>query len=131
MSDKDTLHAVPPVSGYRPLSDADVARMNAIKAKAQELLALHDELVQATLTENNELWAAEQNATTLLRAAEQDSETNPQGVAAAQAALDTIAAKFQALQQSEPLRWAAIGRSDIQKGVMALCRAIARPDGSF
>lgn len=30
---------------------------------------------------------------------------------------------------AEPLRWAAIGKTDIQTGVMALVRAVAQPEG--
>ena len=30
---------------------------------------------------------------------------------------------------AEPLRWAAIGKTDIQTGIMALVRAVAQPAG--
>ena len=31
--------------------------------------------------------------------------------------------------RAEPQRWAAIGKTDIQTGIMALVRAVAQPDG--
>jgi hypothetical protein len=33
------------------------------------------------------------------------------------------------LHAAEPLRWASIGKTDIQTGVMALVRAVAQPIG--
>ncbi|EAM1616285.1 hypothetical protein EU642_21860 [Salmonella enterica] len=122
-----TTHAVPPVTGYRPLSDADVDLMNRIKAKATELLLLIDEIAVSAQNKGNELWAAEQNAATLLHAAEQEN-AEPQAVAAAKATHEAIQARFEAFQRAEPHRWASIGRTDIQKGVMALVRAVAQPD---
>lgn len=119
-------HPVPPVTGYRPLSQSDVELMNAVKAKATELLALHDEIVNNAINRNNTLWADEQNAQTLLRAAEQNG--NAEALMEAQQHLDQVQAEFGAFQRAEALRWASIGRSDIQKGVMALVRAVAQPD---
>lgn len=120
-------YPVPPVTGYRPLNDDDVALMNAVKAKSKELLALHDEIVQNIMNQSNQLWASEQNAETLLRAAEADGDEA--AIAKATANLEAVKTAIFTWQQTEPMRWASIGRSDIQKGVMALNRAIARPDG--
>ncbi|EJG5415735.1 hypothetical protein NAD41_002374 [Salmonella enterica] len=125
--EQPTTHAVPPVTGYRPLSDADVDRMNRIKAKGAELMVLFEEVCIAAQAKGNELWAAEQNAATLLRAAEQAGE--PEHIARMAENLKTIQTQIQHFQMAEPLRWANIGRTDIQQGVMALVRAVAQPDG--
>lgn len=37
------------------------------------------------------------------------------------------AEEFERFEAAEPMRWAAIGKTDIQTGVMALVRAVAQP----
>ena len=37
--------------------------------------------------------------------------------------------EFERFSAAEPARWAAIGKTDIQTGVMALVRAVAQPAG--
>ncbi|EPT1451893.1 DUF7681 family protein [Escherichia coli] len=119
-------HPVPPVTGYRPLPQEDIDLINAVKAKAAELLALHDQIVERVMTQSNQLWADQQNAETLIRAADQSGETEL--MEEAQANSDAVTAKVLRWQTAEPMRWAAIGRTDIQQGVMALVRAVAQPD---
>ncbi|EAM6792361.1 hypothetical protein E0G74_01205 [Salmonella enterica] len=127
MENATTTHALPPVTGYRPLSDADVELMNRIKAKGNELMELFNEVCIAAQTKGNVLWADEQNAQALLKAAEKDN-ADPQGIAAAQATLEGVHARINAFNNAEPMRWANIGRTDIQTGIMALVRAVAQPD---
>ncbi|EKK5568026.1 hypothetical protein PN823_004446 [Enterobacter hormaechei] len=120
-------YPVPPVTGYRPLSEEDVALMNEVKAASKALLTVHDKIVQRIVDRSHQLWAEEQNAETLLRAAE--AEGDEEAIAKATANLEVVKTAVFNWQKTEPLRWASIGRSDIQQGVMALNRAIARPDG--
>ncbi|EIP9221054.1 hypothetical protein LT875_002501 [Salmonella enterica] len=119
-------HPVPPVTGYRPLPQEDIDLMNAVKAKAAELLALHDQIVERAMIQSNQLWADQQNAETLIRAADQMGDA--EAMAEAQKNSDAVTAKVDRWQRAEPMRWAAIGRTDIQQGVMALVRAVAQPD---
>lgn len=37
--------------------------------------------------------------------------------------------EFERFEAAEPMRWANIGKTDIQTGVMALVRAVAQPAG--
>lgn len=87
------------INGYRELSQAEIDMMNRIKAKGAELLALQDEL-RTRLDRYYSSCVA-------------DADFDEQ-------------ARFNA---AEPLRWAAIGKTDIQTGIMALVRAVAQPAG--
>lgn len=39
------------------------------------------------------------------------------------------AEEFERFNGAEPMRWASIGKTDIQTGIMALVRAVAQPAG--
>lgn len=88
------------IKGYRDLSQAEIDLMNRIKEKGAELLALHVE-VRDVIT---------QQAATLNGAATKER-------------VDAIIA----FNAAEPQRWAAIAKTDIQTGLMALIRAVAQP----
>ena len=88
------------IAGYRELSQEEIDLMNRIKAKGAELLALHSELVSRL----------NDYQTFLTVSVGDDDEPR----------------RFQA---AEPQRWAAIGKTDIQTGIMALVRAVAQPAG--
>ena len=88
------------IKGYRELSQAEVDLMNRIKEKGAELLALQSELV-ASLSDYQ---------TYLTVSVGDDGEV-------------------QRFEAAEPFRWAAIGKTDIQTGIMALVRAVAQPAG--
>lgn len=88
------------IKGYRELSQAEVDLMNRIKEKGAELLELQAELV-ASLNDYQ----------TYLTVSVGDVSEVERFIAA------------------EPFRWAAIGKTDIQTGVMALVRAVAQPAG--
>ena len=90
------------ISGYRELSQEEVDLMNRIKAKGAELLALQAELAAALGKQHFDLAKMRE--------------------AFDQAELDRFVA-------AEPQRWAAIGKTDIQTGIMALVRAVAQPAG--
>lgn len=94
------------IKGYRDLSKYEVDLMNRIKAAGAELLLLQDEVVQ--VLRNDE--AAKSNATRI------SSNDYPKCLA-----------ELQRFLAAEPFRWAAIAKTDIQTGVMALVRAVAQP----
>lgn len=87
----------PKIIGYRPLSTAEAALMNQIKAKGLEL----QELV---LRVQDHLVAQRQVATSC-----DDQETLARVMAA------------------EPGRWVSISRTHFQEGLMALTRSVAQP----
>ena len=92
------------ITGYRELSQEEIDLMNRIKAKGSELLELHYELNQ------------------MLRAQADKKRLD--------AAMNTSDySEFDRFMSSEPMRWAAIGKTDIQTGIMALVRAVAQPAG--
>ena len=92
------------ITGYRELSQEEIDLMNRIKAKGVELLELQYELDQMLRTQ------ADQKS---LSAAANTSDY----------------AEFDRFMSAEPLRWAEIGKTDIQTGIMALVRAVAQPAG--
>jgi hypothetical protein len=100
------------ISGYRELSEMEIDLMNRIKSKSSELLELQEELV-AALNEKAELSA-------------KCIADEPEGCTISQ---DYVEAKkeFDRFHDAEPFKWAAIGKTEIQKGTMALVRAVAQP----
>lgn len=93
------------IKGYRELSQEEIDLMNRIKAKGAEMLTLHGQLVEMLQQASDEKRHA-----ALKSAPGTDEELN----------------RF---MNAEPHRWAAIGKADIQTGVMALVRAVAQPSG--
>ncbi|EMD0638822.1 hypothetical protein VPZ60_004238 [Salmonella enterica] len=112
-----------PVIGYRKLTDADIDLMNDIKMKGAELLTFYEVVTRLVGDKGNTLWADVENAKVLANA----QQGHP-GHEEALAVLKNAEAAFFAFQQAEPFRWAAIGRTDIQKGIMCLIRAVTQPD---
>lgn len=96
------------IAGYRELNQEEIDLMNRIKAKGAELLALQVEL-SGLLSQSQ-----------VHRFNAVDQALNSDQAAIAQAELD----RFHA---AEPFRWASIGKTDIQTGLMALVRAVAQP----
>lgn len=92
------------ITGYRELSQEEIDLMNRIKAKGSELLELQYELS--------------------LYLTGQHLQKND-------AANDSEEAKdeLRRFKMAEPMRWASIGKTDIQTGIMALVRAVAQPAG--
>ncbi len=93
------------IAGYRDLSQEEIDLMNAIKAQGAELLKLQAKLA-------NHLQAQRLGKAV---AAEQGRQPDVH--------------EFVRFNAAEPERWAAIGKADIQTGIMALVRAVAQPDG--
>ena len=96
------------ISGYRELSQPEIDLMNRIKAKGAELLELQAELVDLLVQQDTDK--------RLAICIPSDSH-------------DAHQAEFERFQAAEPLRWANIGKTDIQTGIMALVRAVAQPAG--
>lgn len=97
------------IAGYRELSQEEIDLMNRIKSKGAELLALQAELLGRLSTDQEVKRAAAETADVL----------GP----------ESDVAELLRFNAAEPLRWASIGKTDIQTGVMALVRAIAQPAG--
>ena len=91
------------ITGYRELSQEEIDLMNHIKAKGAEMLKLQAELVTHIKTSRQ--------ACVMARVAVLDQD------------------ELDRMDAAEPERWAAIGKTDIQTGIMALVRAVAQPAG--
>ena len=98
------------IAGYRELSQEEIDLMNRIKAAGAELLKLQDELADRI------------DEAQMQKEFEASASMSVTGQADAEVEL----ARFKA---AEPWRWAAIGKTDIQTGIMALVRAVAQPAG--
>lgn len=98
------------IKGYRELSQEEVDLMNRIKAKGKELLDLQAELAGRLNTDLE----VKQVAAKASKLAPED-EASPECV------------ELRRFRAAEPQRWAAIGKTDIQTGIMALVRAVAQP----
>ena len=101
------------IKGYRELSQEEVDLMNRIKAKGSELLAMQAELKEKLDVSYDAKHKASQHV----------HET--QGLEKWIECDET--AELKRFQEAEPQRWAAIGKTDIQTGIMALVRAVAQP----
>lgn len=93
------------IVGYRELTQEDIDLMNRIKAAGRELLALHDEVA-------NRCRSQIENAVANRSGKPSDSPEAQENAR---------------LIEAQPLRWAAIAKTDLQTGVMALVRAVAQP----
>lgn len=90
------------ISGYRELSAAEIDLMNRVKAKVGELLDLQKEVANMLVAHSKDL---------------------------ADGNIAEPHAELARIKEAEPMRWAAIAKTDIQTGGMALVRAIAQPAG--
>ncbi|QBQ99236.1 DUF7681 family protein [Paraburkholderia pallida] len=100
------------IAGYRELSQAEIELMNQIKQKGAELLGLQAQLAGLLSTDAEAKKAAAQKSTTY--------EPWQQGGS-------DECREYRRFMEAEPQRWAAIGKTDIQTGIMALVRAVAQP----
>lgn len=109
------------ISGYRELSQEEIDLMNRIKAKGGELLQLVAEL-QGRLSTDHEVKLAD--ARRSMTGKEYNGVPYNEHTGASDECIE-----FRRFMASEPQRWAAIGKTDIQTGIMALVRAVAQPAG--
>ena len=100
------------ITGYRELIQEEVDLMNRIKAKGAELLQLQAELAGRLSTDHE-----------CKHAAALASKLSPEDEAS------TESVELRRFLRAEPQRWAAIGKTDIQTGIMALVRAVAQEEG--
>lgn len=91
------------INGYRTLTDQEIDLMNQVKAAGARLLKLQREIAQLLV----------------------DQEVIKQQQALESKDGQVELARF---QKAEPHRWAAIGKTEVEQGVMAIVRAIAQPD---
>ncbi|MBP6897394.1 MAG: hypothetical protein KBC94_23500 [Pseudacidovorax sp.] len=98
------------ITGYRDLTPEEINLMNLIKEKGAELLALQATLA-GRLSTDHEVKKAAARASKLAP----EHESSPESV------------ELRRFEAAEPMRWAAIGKTDIQTGIMALVRAVAQP----
>jgi hypothetical protein len=100
----------PKITGYRKLNEAEVELMNEIKAEGARLDALHLRIAGYLSTEREIKQAAAQAA----KLAPED-EASPECV------------ELRRFSDAQPERWAALGKTHLQEGLMALTRAVAQP----
>ncbi|MNI50751.1 hypothetical protein D3C73_1054400 [compost metagenome] len=93
------------IKGYRELNETEISLMNEIKAKGVELGELVTKINDYLAKQRND------NAVAYINA-EEGSE-----------AFEEMAR----LKVAETARWASIGKTDLQTGLMALTRSIAQP----
>ena len=94
------------INAARFVTELDVALIKAIQQKGAELIALHNQVL-AKLNADNYEKAAKANGIT---------DANHEAVV-----------EYHRFLSAEPMRWAMIGKTDIQTGVMALVRALTQP----
>ena len=99
------------ITGYRELTNEEIDLMNRIKAKGKELLQLQAELAGRLATDLE-----------CKRAAAKASKVAPEHESS------DASVELRRFERAEPLRWASIGRTDIQTGIMAMVRAVAQPE---
>ena len=94
------------INGYRELTQEDIDLMNNIKAVGETLLHLQAQLVAKLCRDSLE------------------KETSAESYDST----EEVKQEYSRFCAAEPFRWAAIGKTDIQTGVMALVRAVAQPE---
>jgi hypothetical protein len=99
------------IKGYRELSQEEIGLMNRIKVKCAELMELHAEVAVRLGTDAE-----------VKRLAVEQSQLGPSDFASPEYV------EWARFQKGEPFRWLAIGKTDIETGIMALVRAVAQPD---
>lgn len=109
------------INGYRELIQEEVDLMNRIKQKGAELLALQQELVGRLSTDNESKLNAANRSVEGKHFMGRPYTWHDCGT--------DEAIEYRRFTAAEPLRWAAIGKTDIQTGIMALVRAVAQPAG--
>lgn len=109
------------IAGYRELNEAEIDLMNRIKEKGAELLHLHSELA-GRLSTDHEVKLSD------ARSSVAGAEINGYPVSEHSGATAECI-EFRRFQAAEPQRWAAIAKTDLQTGIMAMVRAVAQPAG--
>lgn len=100
------------ITGYRDLSPEEINLMNEIKRKGAELLELQA-VLSGYLCTTRERLTLEAKASTTHTPWQQGASDE--------------CIELRRFEAAEPQRWAAIAKTDIQTGIMALVRAVAQP----
>jgi hypothetical protein len=100
------------IKGYRDLSQAEIDLMNQIKQKGAELLQLQAQLAGYLDTMHE----------AKVCAAKESTRHRPWYQGASDECIE-----LRRFDAAEPMRWAAIGKTDIETAIMALVRAVAQP----
>ena len=110
------------IKGYRELSQEEINLMNRIKAKGSELMALQAELAGRLDTDEETKRLAARRSVDGHKSFSDVPYNEHTG------ATDECH-EYRRFNSADPMRWADIGKSNIQIGIMALVRADAQPDG--
>ena len=110
------------IKGYRELSQEEIDLMNRIKEKGSELLALQAELAGRLDTDSEFKFS---NACKSI----EGHQFEGRSYTVYNGNTDECH-EYRRFEEAEPLRWAQIGKTDIQTGIMALVRAVAQPVGT-
>lgn len=102
------------IKGYRELSQEEIDLMSRIKEVGAMLLQLQAVLAGRLSTDHE----------TKIHLAKASTTYSPWEQGASDECVE-----LRRFKAAEPLRWAAIGKTDIQTGIMALVRAVAQPGG--
>ena len=100
------------IKGYRDLSQEEVDLMNRIKVAGAVLLDLQVEVASRLRTDEE-----------LKKVAAAASKAAPEHESSDESV------ELRRFMAAEPHRWAAISKTDLQTGLMALVRAVAQPAG--
>lgn len=106
------------INGYRELSQEEIDLMNRIKEKGAELLALQAELTGRLDTDSEVKFS---NA----RKSIKGHQFEGRSYTVYNGNTDECH-EYRRFEEAEPLRWAQIGKTDIQTGIMALVRAVGQ-----
>lgn len=110
------------IKGYRELSAEEIDLMNRIKEKGRELLDLQSQL-EGYLDTAREVKASAARISMIGKEFNGVPYTEHTGGS-------DECREFRRFCAAEPERWAKIGKTDIQTGLMALVRAVAQPEGA-
>jgi hypothetical protein len=102
------------INGFRELNQAEIDLMNEVKAAELMLLSLHDKIAAHLNTQD---FADDRVRVATLNAQGGAFYTCPEP------SPDIV----ERHKQTEPRRWLAIAKTDLQTGLMAMTRAISQP----
>ena len=106
------------ISGYRELSQEEVDLMNRIKTKGAELLQLQAELAGRLDTDRETKLYAARNS---MAGKEYNGVPYNEHTGASEECQE-----YRRFMAAEPHRWAAIAKTDIQTGLMAMVKAVGQ-----
>lgn len=112
----ESTYTPPPISGYRKLTQTEVDLINDIKDSGHNLSLLIESVSGHV---SRQVAAANKGAGSAL-----GDDVEALMAHEAEAMNETFR-----IHMAEPMRWISIARTDLQRGLMALTRAVAQPGG--